>query len=119
MITFIISVLIIYSVSITVLFFMMREMLNEYIQSNENEEPKTKYDWSKIPDDVNWVAKNENGFVWGYEGKPLSGWLHSGFWYCGGNKRLIYWSYENPYKGEWQDSLEKRPEIKVFNSKST
>ncbi|EQA3889663.1 hypothetical protein ACX17P_003780, partial [Acinetobacter baumannii] len=63
--TALISLLIIYSVSITVLFFMMREMLNKYIQSNANEEPKTKYDWSKIPDDVNWVATNENGFAWG------------------------------------------------------
>ncbi|ENT2599824.1 hypothetical protein [Acinetobacter baumannii] len=108
--TVLISALIIYSVSITVLFFMMREMLNKYIQSNANEEPKTKYDWSKIPDDVNWVATNENGFAWGYEGKPVSGWLHSGFWYLGGDKGLVYWPYENPYKGEWRESLEKRPE---------
>ncbi|EMA4466160.1 hypothetical protein ACITSI_000372 [Acinetobacter baumannii] len=110
--TALISLLIIYSVSITVLFFMMREMLNKYIQSNANEEPKTKYDWSKIPDDVNWVATNENGFAWGYEGKPVSGWLHSGFWYLGGDKGLVYWPDENPYKGEWQESLEKRPEVK-------
>ncbi|HGF9411370.1 TPA: hypothetical protein ACJETM_000203 [Acinetobacter baumannii] len=110
--TILIIVLIVYSVSITVGFFMLREMLHKHIQSKADEKPKTKYDWSKIPAHVNWVATNENGFAWGYEGKPLSGWLHTGFWYCGGKTDLVYWPYENPYKGEWRDSLEKRPDEK-------
>lgn len=105
-----ISLLIIYAVSITVSFFMLREMFHRHIQNKADEEPKTRYDWSKIPDHVNWVATNEAGFAWGYEGKPLCGWLHTGFWYCGGKTTLVYWPDENPYKGKWQDSLEQRPQ---------
>lgn len=37
MITFLISVLIIYSVSITVLFFILRKMFNDYIQATDLE----------------------------------------------------------------------------------
>ncbi|WP_419379413.1 hypothetical protein [Acinetobacter nosocomialis] len=58
--TALILLLIVYSVSITVLFFMMREMLHKHIQSKANEDPKTKYNWSKTSDHVNWVATNED-----------------------------------------------------------
>jgi len=69
----------------------------------------SKYDWSAIPSEFNYAATNDDGFAFAFTDKPVSGWLHSGFWYMGGLPKLIHFPSENPFKGEWRESLEQRP----------
>ena len=71
---------------------------------------KTKYDWSKIPREYDWAHTGTWGYCFASEGKPLRGCLgDTGFWYCGGKQGLIHFPRDNPYKGDWRDSLEQRP----------
>ena len=71
---------------------------------------KTKYDWSKIPREYDWAHTGTWGYCFASEWKPLRGCLGgTGFWYCGGKHGLIHFPRENPYKGDWRDSLEQRP----------
>ncbi|MBQ0114074.1 MAG: hypothetical protein KBT03_13170 [Bacteroidales bacterium] len=70
---------------------------------------KTKYDWSDVPKEVNWIATCENGFAFGHRGKPRAGHLRTGFWYGGGDTSFVLFPRENPFKGNWRDSLEERP----------
>ena len=32
-----------------------------------------------VPENIKWIATNEEGFAFGYESKPISGYLHYGF----------------------------------------
>ena len=77
-------------------------------------EPKTLYDWSKAPGWANWIATDEDGELWAFEGRPViySETAHgeTGSWDSGQ-------SYAMPlnYKGNssvpWDQSLEQRPGI--------
>lgn len=70
----------------------------------------SKYDWSKVPDHVNWIASNEGGYAFGTPSKPISGYLHTGFWYGGGEQEFILWTNQNKFnKSNWRESLEERP----------
>lgn len=73
-------------------------------------QPSLKYNWTGVPRWVNWIATDESGFAWGHEFEPIQGHLHRGFWYLGGEVEFIFWPRENPFKGEWRESLEQRPE---------
>lgn len=68
----------------------------------------TKYDWSNVPKNVNWIATNGRGeCVWGYEKKPSMG---CGMFLVGRNTGIITVSDQvTPYKGDWRKSLEERP----------
>jgi len=69
-----------------------------------------KYDWSNVPHWVNWISTNESGFAFGSEGKPRSGYLHTGFWYGGGKDTFLLWPRENKFnESNWRESLEERP----------
>lgn len=69
-----------------------------------------KYNWSSVPHYVKWIATSEGGFAFGHETKPISGYLHSGFWYGGGKSVFVLWSRENQFnETNWRDSLEERP----------
>ena len=68
-----------------------------------------KYNWSNVPDNIKYIATNESGFAFGHESKPISGYLHSGFWYGGGESVFILWAYENQFdSSNWRYSLEGR-----------
>ena len=71
---------------------------------------KLKYDWSNVPDHINWLATYENGeTAWGYENKPYRK-PKSGIWHETGRewrKRVPV----GPYSGHWTHSLEKRPSL--------
>lgn len=63
----------------------------------------TKYDWSKVPDEINWIATDESGYKSGYICKPKcefydiwegNGWIELGY---------------SEFKGYWKNSLEERP----------
>lgn len=69
-----------------------------------------KYNWNSVPHSVKWIATGEDGVAFGYESKPITGYLHSGFWYGGGKFDLVLWSSENQFnETNWRDSLEERP----------
>lgn len=66
---------------------------------------KTKYDWSGVPDDVETIATDSKGVVKGFlSNSPMQtnqGWTS--------NYDYYYLTKQEPYKGNWQDSLEERP----------
>ena len=65
----------------------------------------SKYDWSKVENRINWIAKDCDGRIYGYTHKPgKNPWgfgLTEGF-----SKHLFFLSCD----AEWQQSLEPRPE---------
>lgn len=68
-----------------------------------------KYDWKDVPDTVKYIATSESGVAFGYVGRPISGYLHSGFWYGGGDSIFILWPSENQFNStNWRNSLEVR-----------
>lgn len=69
------------------------------------------YDWEDVPTDINWLAKDMNGMVWGYTIKPIPGttaWYNpcSHMWKIRSNHILT----TNAQEVFWRNSLEKRPE---------
>lgn len=72
---------------------------------------KTKYDWSNVPKEVNWIATDGySGWVWGYEyEKPF---IDVDMWNSKIDSDHIdvekYYKV-SPFKGDWKDSLEERP----------
>lgn len=65
---------------------------------------KTKYDWSDIPEEINWIAKDYDGGLYGFDKKPKSWAL--GFLKNGNIKRRLHIQSSCI---EWQNSLEERP----------
>ena len=65
----------------------------------------SKYDWSNVPKEVKWIATDADGYAWGFHGKPKisnhAGWGHLG--------KTPFHVIKQTYKGNWQDSLEERP----------
>lgn len=68
----------------------------------------SKYDWSGVPNYVQWIATDSNGLVFGYDEEPAQKewgkFMHE--------NDFIYFPYKNwiaPYQGDWRDSLERRP----------
>lgn len=68
----------------------------------------SKYDWSNVPMDVNWIATDSSGSVFGYDVKPeYKEWgkfIHRTDFLYFPHKKWI-----EPFKGDWRDSLEERP----------
>lgn len=67
----------------------------------------TKYDWSKVPDWVQWIGTDADGSVAGFCEKPVAS-QPTHHW-------LVDWVSEwdelncKPFAGDWRDSLEQRP----------
>lgn len=59
---------------------------------------KTKYDWSNVPDEINWIATDSDGHAFGYAEKPYNG---GSYWYALNPKHI-----KQSFNGNWQDSLE-------------
>ena len=66
----------------------------------------TKYDWSNVPKNVNWIATDADGVANGFQTKPHK------------NPHLMWWSKDEilqqigrkqGYQGDWRESLEERP----------
>lgn len=61
---------------------------------------KTKYDWSKVPEEITAIATCKDGTVkWFSKPKLCNDYWISVFTVTGAE----------PYKGNWMDSLEERP----------
>ena len=72
---------------------------------------KTKYDWSKVPSDVMYLATNQNGKVSGFVRNVKTPVEIQGLWY-GSDYYTGEPKYYNLNIGsfeDWQDSLEERP----------
>ena len=72
---------------------------------------KTKYDWSKVPKHINWIATDDDGVAHGFCSEPIIG--KSGLWFFNGDYEqytdLDMSLYDLFDKNNWQDSLEQRP----------
>ena len=69
----------------------------------------SKYDWSNVPVDVESIATNSDGEVRGFESDSptlCSNKFRGEFTSNYGYYNLIN---QKPYKGDWRESLEKRP----------
>lgn len=87
----------------------VRFLINNPISVDKTIKRERKYYWGNVPENIKWIATNEEGFAFGYESKPISGYLHSGFWYGGGEPTFILWSDENQFNSSnWRYSLEGR-----------
>lgn len=64
---------------------------------------KTKYDWSNVPDWVNWIAGDSDGEVFGFKEMPTS--FDEFMWY---GKNSIFLK-DLKICEHWKNSLEKRP----------
>lgn len=89
---------------------LVKFLINSPVAIDKSIKKELKYNWSSVPHSVKWIATGEDGVTFGYESKPSSGYLHSGFWYGGGKFDLVLWSSENQFnETNWRDSLEERP----------
>ena len=68
----------------------------------------TKYDWSKVPDKVKWIASDKEGWLFPFSEKPVLGdeeWIGSidivMFFVLKANLKN--------HEGDWTQSLEQRP----------
>ena len=74
----------------------------------------TIYNWAEIPAEVKWVATDSNQWAFGYTEEPKQ--MESGRWdaelWIPVEKGGIYFvdKKDNPFKGDWRESLEQRPE---------
>ena len=69
---------------------------------------QTKYDWSNVPKEVNWIATDfDAGYAFGYETKPEMDKVMD-LWK---DKSIIDYInlYIEPFQGNWKNSLEERP----------
>ena len=67
----------------------------------------SKYDWTNVPKEVEWIATDSNGVWCEYTHKPeLSryGWSVSH-----GDYIFKIYQSDSPFNGDWRDSLEERP----------
>lgn len=65
-----------------------------------------KYDWSRVPTEVEWIAMDSNFDIYGFDNKPIvdgDSWVDSVFPYC------YYLNNLNIPDCDWLDSLERRP----------
>lgn len=65
---------------------------------------KTKYDWSGVPLEYNWIATDLDGVANAFYNKPNN--ENHDMWFDGDDYFQIGTS---SFKGNWQDSLEERP----------
>lgn len=72
----------------------------------------TIYNWAEIPAEVKFMATDSYGWAFGWSGKPKK---HGKYWNSGVHDLLtmpgaVLNPKENPFRGDWRESLEQRPE---------
>lgn len=69
----------------------------------------SKYDWSGVPNDVQWIATDKDGVSNGFCDEPSPD--GSGLWCVDENFTVIDLpqGFVDIFKGDWRDSLEERP----------
>ena len=76
---------------------------------------KTKYDWYNVPKAVKWIATDADGWAWGWNDVVFPKGDDETWNSLSGRGVLVNYFYlkpeMNPFKGNWQDSLEERPNV--------
>lgn len=70
----------------------------------------SKYDWSGVPKEVNWIATDSDSVANGFYAEPKKG--DHDMWFDDNNDGdwiELGVNYVGMFKGDWRDSLEKRP----------
>jgi hypothetical protein len=70
----------------------------------------TKYDWSKVPDKVKWIAADQDGWLYPFIAKPvleedISRWVGQIDFVM----FMVIKANLEKYQGDWTQSLEQRP----------
>ena len=76
-------------------------------------EKANRYDWREVPNEIQWIATDRSGKIYGYKSKPI---LEKIWWSPQKQETSVFLGYcEKQYKfgsGEWhllwKDSLEER-----------
>lgn len=72
----------------------------------------TKYDWLNVPDEVNWIATDEDGVICGYSQKPRLT-KNGKIWLCKADDISSWvcniYPFNYGFCENWRDSLEERP----------
>lgn len=70
------------------------------------------YNWAEMPEEVKYMATDEDGWAWQYLSEPerhdIAGeWVGDlpSIW----SKKAFIRPDQNPFKGDWRESLEARP----------
>ena len=70
----------------------------------------TKYNWAIVPSEVEFLATDSNGCVFGYDAEPIERdfgkFMHT--------SDFLYFPHNDwmpAYQGNWRESLEKRPVV--------
>lgn len=86
------------------------------IDLGKDEEPKTLYDWSKIPEHVKAMATDEDGMACGWLVPPHivgNAWRNQSHL----SAHFYLTNCQNPFRGDWKQSLELRPqEVHTFKA---
>ena len=71
----------------------------------------SKYDWSNVDSDVEWIATDEDLNSWGFvtTGKPFIGGEDDDEWTSGTFAHSCKHIGFRIFNGDWHDSLEERP----------
>lgn len=70
----------------------------------------SKYDWSRVPEHIKWIARDKSNKIYGYDKEPSRCFTMS-IWK--GDNLSDYYHIRTrafSHQGDWQDSLEERPE---------
>ncbi|KNY37029.1 hypothetical protein RP89_19645 [Acinetobacter baumannii] len=70
---------------------------------------QNKYDWALIPEHVNFMATDEDGMAYGWLVEPH---IVGNAWRNQSHLSAFFTltRRQNPFRGDWKDSLEKRPD---------
>ena len=66
----------------------------------------SKYDWTNVPDDVEWIATDKSGIRCEYRSEPNLG-VRS--WQVKDEDDIGGCYFDSTYQDNWMDSLEERP----------
>lgn len=67
----------------------------------------SKYDWSNVPKEVNWIATDSDGWLSMHTQEPK--FVEDIHWVDGSDDGYFSVRLSSPFKGDWKDSLEERP----------
>ena len=72
---------------------------------------KTKYDWSNVPKEVQWIATDDDGVMNGFDEKPIIG--ENGLWTTKDYDYERIFELDQAWcshlRRNWMESLEERP----------
>lgn len=71
---------------------------------------KTKYDWSEAPEEVQFIAQDSNGDIFGFDVPPVP--MSYGKWLPANEYLHFFGNKPRKTISDWGLSLEQRPELR-------